>query len=58
MVSWLNGKDWATWRKNVNGWWLFARSVLEMNEIIIGIEKSDETKVLIEMDDKLPDKSL
>ena len=29
-----------------------------MNEIIIGIEKSNETKVLIEMDDKLPDKSL
>ena len=29
-----------------------------MNEIIIGIEKSDETEVLIEMDDKLPDKSL
>ena len=29
-----------------------------MNEIIIGIEKSDETKVLIETDDKLPDKLL
>ena len=29
-----------------------------MNEIIIGIEKSDETKVFIETDDKLPDKLL
>ena len=29
-----------------------------MNEIIIGIEKSDETKVLIETDDKLPDELL
>ena len=29
-----------------------------MNEIITGIEKSDETKVLIETDDKLPDKLL
>ena len=56
VLSWINGKDWRTrWKKYLMADDNILNKVLDKIEKIVGIEKFDNTKILIERNDKLLD---
>ena len=55
VLSEINVKDWRIWRKILDGWWFYSGKVLCKIIIIIGIKKFDDTNILIDTNDKLPD---
>ena len=44
-----------TKEKNIDGWWLYVRSRIKEDKEIIGIEKFNNTKILIDINDELQD---
>ena len=56
-LSRINRKDRRTRKKNLfDAWWLYARQSIRQDiKEKIGIENIDDTKKLIDTDDKLPD---
>ena len=49
LISWINGKDWKQWRKN----YLIVDDYI-LDKVLVDIAKFDDTKILIDTDDKLP----
>ena len=58
VLSWINGKDWRIWRKEyLMTYDYMLDGVLDKIKMLISIEKFDDTKILIDIEDKLADKA-
>lgn len=52
----INRKNWTIWRKNILGSWWLSRLDKVLDKIKrVGIEKLDDTKILIDKNNSLPD---
>lgn len=52
----INRKNWTIWRKNIlDSWWLSRLDKVLDKIKRVGIEKLDDTKILIDKNNSLPD---
>ena len=52
----INRKNWTIWRKNIlDSWWLSTLDKVLDKIKRVGIEKLDDTKILIDKNNSLPD---